>query len=105
MGLNQRQLHSTPASVGIAGRAPVITPVPAFGSSVYRILEIVKEPGVTDDGNGTDGASLAVSPVQRQLVVTTACMHLQQKNGVTVSYNSSESGNCRITSAAGLEDH
>lgn len=79
MGGNDRQLHTSPASVGIAERAPVITPVPAFGSSVYRILEIVKEPGGIDDGDGTNRASLAVSAPQRQLVVTPASMHLQRK--------------------------
>lgn len=69
MGGSSRQLHSSPASVGIAERSPVITPVPAFGSSVYRVVEVVKEPVVTD-GDVKTRLSMPLSAAQRQLLVT-----------------------------------
>lgn len=68
MGAFSRTTHSSPVSVGIAERAPVITPVPAFGSSVYRILDVIKEPLLAGVGAARENATVSAS--QRQLVVS-----------------------------------
>eukprot|EP00892_Ulva_mutabilis_P011947 jgi/Ulvmu1/9124/UM005_0220.1 len=61
-------LQGSPASPGIAERAPVITTVPVFGSSVYRVLEVVKEPPIGGVVAVRESALVGSPATQRQLV-------------------------------------
>lgn len=80
------QGQSSPASMGIAERAAVITPVPVFGSSVYRDVRIVKESGVIGVHLQRD-SPMTLAARQRQLVVLFAPMQGRRTQGCSCCAN------------------